>query len=316
MTTRPVVVQTEPLEPAPAAWLGERVDLVRVEPGSPALREHMARARGLVVKTYTRVDEGLLALAPGLEVVGRAGVGLDTIDLKACAARGVRVVYTPDSNTQAVVELVVAFMLDALRPRVFLDRALDAAAWHAARRDLTAARQLGDLTLGIIGLGRVGSRLARAAAGLGMRVLHHDLLPIDSPHSTRAPRDELLASSDIISVHVDGRAANRGLLSDDAFGRMRSDVVFINTSRGFVVDAAALARFLGTHPGAQAMLDVHEPEPIGEDNPLLPMPNAHLSPHIASATRAAKEAMSWVVRDVWRVLAGEAPEHEASPEQA
>ena len=310
---RAVVVQTEPLEPAAAAWLGERVELIRVEPGSPALTEHLSHAEGLVIKTYTTVDDALLLRAPRLRVVGRAGVGLDNIDLGACAARGVRVVSTPDANSQAVVELVMAFMLDALRPRVFLDRALDAPAWHAARRDLTADRQLGDLTLGIIGLGRVGSRLARAAHGLGMRVIHHDLAEIASPHSAQVPRDELLARGDVVSVHVDGRPANRHLLGDDAFGRVRTDVVFINTSRGLVVDHAALARFLGTHPGAQAILDVHEPEPITLENPLLTMPNAHLSPHLGSATRAAKEAMSWVVRDVWRVLSGEVPEHEALP---
>lgn len=311
MSGQPVVVQTEAIEPEPASWLAERAELVRVEIGSPVLDEHLARADALLVKTYTTVDASLLARSPKLRVVGRAGVGLDNVDLDACRARGVRVVYTPDANSQAVTELVVAFMCDALRPRVFLDEPIDTQAWLTARRDLIADRQMGDLTMGIIGLGRVGSRVARAAAGLGMRVVHHDLLEITREHSTQLPREELLATADIVSVHIDGRASNRRVLDDDTFGRLKSDVVFINTARGFVVDHNALARFLGTHPAACAMLDVHDPEPITAENPLLAMPNAHLSPHIASATRSAKVAMSWVVRDIHRVLTGEPPEHAA-----
>lgn len=311
MRDRPVVVQTEAIEAEPASWRAERAELVRVEVGSPVLDEHLARADALLVKTYTTVDAELLDRAPNVRVVGRAGVGLDNVDLDECRARGIRVVYTPDANSQAVAELVVAFMCDALRPRVFLDSPIDTPTWLSTRRELIADRQMGDLTMGIIGLGRVGSRVARASAGLGMRVVHHDLLTIASEHSTQLPRDELLATADVVSVHIDGRSGNRRVLDDDTFGRLKSDAVFINTSRGFVVDHDALARFLGTHPAACAMLDVHDPEPITAANPLLAMPNAHLSPHIASATRSAKVAMSWVVRDIHRVLEGEEPEHAA-----
>ena len=311
MTNRPVVVQTEAIEAEPASWLAERAELVRVEVGSPVLDEHLARAEALLVKTYTTVDGALLDRAPNVRVVGRAGVGLDNVDLEECRARGIRVVYTPDANSQAVTELVVAFTFDALRPRIFLETPIDTPTWLSTRRELIADRQMGDLTMGIIGLGRVGSRVARAAAGLGMRVVHHDLHKIANEHSTQVPREDLLATADVVSVHIDGRASNHRVLDDDTFGRLKSDAVFINTSRGFVVDHDALARFLGTHPAACAMLDVHDPEPITAANPLLAMPNAHLSPHIASATRSAKVAMSWVVRDVYRVLTGEAPKHAA-----
>jgi D-3-phosphoglycerate dehydrogenase len=119
-----------------------------------------------------------------------------------------------------------------------------------------------------------------------------------------------------VTVHVDGRRSNRGLVGTAAFGAMKKDVLFINASRGFIVDAAALAVFLKANPGATAALDVHEPEPFGADYPLLGLPNARLLPHLASCTATAQANMSWVVRDVWRVLSGEKPEFPAAPEPA
>ncbi|MGP1273218.1 MAG: NAD(P)-dependent oxidoreductase [Phycisphaerales bacterium] len=309
---RPLVIQTEDLDDEAARWLAARVTLVRLGPSDPAFAGAVARAAGLVVRTYTRVDSALLSAAPALRVVARAGVGLDNIDLAACAARGVRVVHTPGANTAAVVEFVVALTVDALRPRVFLERPLgDAEAWQTIRRELTAPRQLADLTLGVIGMGRIGTRVAEVGRSLGMRVLFADLEPRGLTFGRQVSLEQVCESADVISVHVDGRPGNRGLLGPDAFGRMRSDVVFINTSRGFVVDAVACAEFMVGHPSACAMLDVHEPEPIGATSPLLDIPNVHLSPHIAGATASAKAAMSWVVRDLWRVLTGEEPAHAA-----
>lgn len=309
---RPLVIQTEDLDAEAAAWLGERVRLVRAGEDDPGLPVLLTTAAGLVIRTYTRVDGALLTTAPNLRVVGRAGVGLDNVDLEACRARGVRVVHTPGANTAAVVEFVVAMMVDALRPRVFLEKPLaDAGVWTSVRRDLIAPRQLADLTLGVLGMGRIGTRVAEVGRALGMRVVYADLEPRGLTFGRQVSPDQLYASADVISVHVDGRPGNRGLVGMDAFGRMKSDVVFINTSRGFVVDAAACAEFMIGHPGACALLDVHEPEPISETSPLLDIANVHLSPHIAGATASAKRDMSWVVRDVWRVLQGDEPEHPA-----
>jgi phosphoglycerate dehydrogenase-like enzyme len=314
--SRPLVVQTEQLEPGPASWLAERCDLV-VCPYTETERLHalLGRARGLIVRTYTRVDRGLLARAPELKVVARAGVALENIDLAGCRERGVRVVHTPGANTRAVVELVTAFMLDALRPRKFLSGPVAAPAWHEMRNQLTAPRQLSDLTLGIWGFGRIGSAMARVGAALDMRVIYNDLLEI--PEGVRSgarsvPVDELLAEADILTVHVDFRARNRMLVDAEACRRMKPDVVFINTSRGLVVDPAAVAGFMRAHPAARAIVDVHDPdEPIGPGYPLLGIPNIRLTPHIASGTETAKTNMSWVVRDVWRVLSGEEPEFPA-----
>jgi D-3-phosphoglycerate dehydrogenase len=197
---------------------------------------------------------------------------------------------------------------------VFLDQALPLERWSALRRELTAPRQVEGLTLGVWGLGRVGARVARAGAALNMRVIYHDLRdvrPEDRAGAAPVDADTLLASSDVLSIHVDGREENRGLLGGRGMGLLRPDVVLINSSRGFVVHAGALAEFLRAHPSATALLDVHEPEPFPRDYPLLGVPNAHLLPHIGAATAAAHLRMSLVVEDVWRVLSGQEPRHGA-----
>ncbi len=311
---RTLAIQTEELDDAAAAWLAERLDLRRCaadESGFPAL---LAEAQALVVRTYTIVNDAMLDRAPNLRVVGRAGVGLDNIDLNACERRGVVVVNTPDANTQAVVELVVAFALDALRPRVFLDRALPLAEWKRVRNELIAPRQLGDLTVGVLGFGRVGRGTARVFEAFGCRVLYHDIedvSPVGRLGAEPVDFETLLRESDILSIHVDDRAGNKDLIAAPQLELLKADALLINTSRGFVVNTEDLAAWLRAHPAARAILDVHHPEPFPGESPLLGLPNAHLAPHIGAATARAKQNMSWVVKDVWRVLNGEAPEHPA-----
>ena len=311
---RPLVLQAEDLDPCAAAWLAERADL-RVCPfAADAFLPLLAGAHALLVRTYTRVDAALLDRAPNLRVVGRAGVGLDRIDVTECRRRGVEVVHTPDANTQAVAEYVFAMLLDALRPRLFLDAPIDADRWNALRRELTAPKQLSELTLGVLGYGKVGSRVGRAAAGFGMRVLYHDL--VDIPPAARhgalpVMLDSLLEESDILTLHVDSRPANRRLLDAALCRRLRPTGLLVNTSRGLVVDPAALRDHLVAHPESRALIDVHDPEPFDAAYPLLNLPNCHLSPHLAASTAAAHVNMSWVVRDVWRVLRNEPPEHPA-----
>lgn len=307
--TLPLVLEAEPIAPEPRAWLGERADVVSCPQGEAARFESLlAEAEGLLVRSYTRVDGALLTAAPNLRVVARAGVGLDNIDLAACAQRGVAVVHTPNANTDAVVEYVVATMLDVVRPRVFLDAPLGRERWESLRKELIAPRQLAGSTLGVLGLGRIGSRVARVASAMGMRVLFHDVRSVSPEECGRAVAvslDELLESSDLLTVHVDGRSANRHLLGRDELALLRPEVVLINTSRGFVIDPVALADAMLERPGAHAILDVHEPEPFDKTYSLLDIDNVHLSPHIGAATLEAKRNMSWVVRDLWRVLEGE-----------
>jgi D-3-phosphoglycerate dehydrogenase len=302
---RPTVIQTEHLSPAAAAWLGERARLVVAAAGSPGFEAAAPEAAGLVVRTYTRVDDALLDRLPRLRVVGRAGVGLDNVDVEACRRRGIACFNTPDANTQAVVEYVTCLLCDALRPRLFLEQPVSRARWDEIRQEVVGRRQMNELALGILGTGRIGRRVAEVARAIGFTVRCCDLVEVperDRHGAEQVDAATLFAESDVITVHVDGRASNAGFVGASLIGRMRPEAVFVNTSRGFVVDHAALAAWLRANPGAQALLDVHDPEPFDASNPLLGLPNAHLAPHLASRTDAAMEAMSWVVRDVWDAI--------------
>lgn len=311
---KPLVLQTEHLDAECAAWLGERCELVQCRVDDPRANDLLARASGLVVRTYTQVNAALLDRCPHVKVVARGGVGLDNIDVAECRKRGIKVVYTPEANVQAVTEYVIALMMDAVRPRVDLVQPVSATEWNTLRRTYVGRKQVSELVFGIYGFGRIGRRVARVLSAIGAHVMYHDLLSMPPDwRSTARPvlREELLAQSDVITLHVDGREENRHLIDSFALGRLKPDVTLINTSRGTVIDPKALSRFLKEHPAARAILDVHDPEPIEPGSPLLGLSNVRLLPHLASCTLSAQREMAWVVRDVWRVLNNELPEFEA-----
>ena len=313
----PKVVITETLDAACADWLAERCDVVWHAHDQPGLAEQLADADALVVRTYTQVDDALLEQCPNVRVVGRAGVGLDNFDLDACRRRGVRVVHTPDANTQAVVEYVFGLMLDHHRPRTALSPGTDAQAFHALRKS-EVGNELATLTLGIVGMGRIGKRVATVAHALGMNVMGCDLLeeadvrkPIEHVPFAFTDHATLYQRSDIITVHADGRLENKHLIDAAALGHFREGALLINAARGMLVDHEALADWLGDHPDATAVLDVHDPEPPSPDHALYSCDNALLLPHLASRTDTALANMSWVVRDVVTVLEGGEPKHAA-----
>jgi D-3-phosphoglycerate dehydrogenase len=186
-------------------------------------------------------------------------------------------------------------------------------------RKTLVGTQLDQLTLGILGFGRIGKRIGQVAFAIGMKVIAHDLLPeaelrklVSYPFEF-VPREELLERADALTVHVDGRAANRNLIDRAALRRLQPGCLLINTSRGFVIDAPALKHWAVdvAARGGRAVLDVHEPEPPPADYPLWGLANVKLLPHLASRTGPAMQNMSWVVRDVAAVLAGEEPKYPA-----
>ena len=305
MSDRPLIILTEHLDQEAVEWIGSRVDLRRCAVDDPEFSALLARASGLLIRTYTIIDEQLLDHAPLLRVVGRAGVGLDNVDLEACAGRGIEVVNTPDANTQAVVEYVTSIVTGHIRPKQSLTESVDSYGWSSLRDRQIAPRQMSEMTFGILGLGRIGSRMAQVAGAIGFDVQYSDIeeISVEARHGARpVDLDTLLETSDVLTVHVDGRPSNHGFLDKSRIDKLCRSVLLLNTSRGFVIDTPALADFLIRHRESQAVLDVHQPEPIPSSNPLLGLPNAVLYPHLASRTRAAQANMSWVVRDVARVL--------------
>lgn len=317
---KPRVLITERLDADCAAWLAERAEVVWVSHEDPeAMERELPGAEGMVVRTYTRVDAALLSRAPKLKVIGRAGVGLDNFDLSACRAAGVQVVYTPDANTQAVVEYVTGLMIDHVRPKTPIPTpapdasdAQVAATFHELR-NTEVGTQLDEMTLGILGFGRIGKRLGAVAHTVGMNLRVCDVLPeaelrkaVDYPF-TFCTHEELYAGSDVLSVHVDGRPGNRGMIDAEALGAMREHVLLINAARGVLVDHVALAQWAQDRPNSTAVLDVHDPEPPPRDFALHGRDNVMLLPHLASRTHTALKNMSWVVRDVVGVLDGDTP---------
>jgi phosphoglycerate dehydrogenase-like enzyme len=301
-----VVIVTEGSDLKPLEWLKQHCTVVEAGVGEPAFEEHLSRARGLVVRTYTKVDQALLDRAPQLKVVGRGGVGIENIDVKACRARGVEVVYTPDANTLAVGDYVFSLVLQLIRPYGFFrEHAYDAKTFKKIRNE-QRGRQLNELTIGILGMGRVGRRVGHIAAnGFGMRVIYTDLLDVASQlqfKATAVDKRQLVREADILTLHVDMRPGNEHLIGAPELAAMKADAILINTSRGEVLDAHALAAVVRSGKLTGAALDVYHPEPPPPDFPLLGLSNVLLAPHMAARTATAIENMSWVVRDVVEVL--------------
>jgi len=304
-TPRPIILLAEPIAPTPLDWLNERASVIdATNLDREALLDRLDDAHALIVRTYTIVDIALLDAAPNLRVVARAGVGLDNIDLDACRARDITIVHTPSANTGAVVEYVTSMILKALRPIAPLEDCPSPDRWHSLREHAITPRSCVDARLGIVGLGKIGTKLAHVAGALSMDTVYTDLCTIDNPppNARAVSLSELAVTSDIVSIHVDGRTSNRRLINADFFNMLKPDAIFINTSRGFVVDPHAAADFATANPDATLSLDVHDPEPIAPDSLLFDLPNVILTPHIAAATASAKEAMSWVVRDLLAAL--------------
>jgi phosphoglycerate dehydrogenase-like enzyme len=312
---KPIVLVTEGSDPRPLEWLREHAQVVEIAPDDPEFDKRLAMADGLSVRTYTKVNAALLAKAPKLRVVGRGGVGLENIDVPACRGRGVEVVYTPDANTLAVGDFVFGFILQLLRPwNFFRNQAYDPKEFKRIRNTVRG-RQLNELTIGILGMGRVGRRVGSIAANsFGMRVLYNDLLDVRDQvkfPATAVDKPTLYREADILTIHVDMRPGNENLVGAQQLAVLKPTAIVINTSRGEVLDASALADAIRCRKLAGAALDVYHPEPPGPDFPLLGLDNVLLTPHLAARTYTALENMSWVVRDIVEVLEGRKPRYPA-----
>ncbi|HYE01387.1 MAG TPA: hydroxyacid dehydrogenase [Alphaproteobacteria bacterium] len=268
----------------------------------------VADARALVVRNRTQVRGALLEAAPKLKAVGRLGVGLDNIDVPACQARGVQVMPATGANDQSVAEYVIAGALMLLRGAYFATAEVAAGAWP---RNRLMGREGEGTTLGIVGFGGIGRRVAACAKPFGMRLIGHDpFLRDDNPawaENGVAPAglDQVLAQSDVVTLHVPLTDGTRNLIDPARIETMKPGAIVINAARGGIVDEAALAAALKRGRLGGAMLDVFAREPLTAENPFAGVPNLILTPHIAGVTVQSNERVSAVTAaNVRRVLEG------------
>ena len=261
------------------------------------LARALADADAWIVRNRTQVRGTALATASRLRVVGRLGVGLDNIDLDACAARGIEVIPAAGANAESVAEYVMAMAMILLRGAAYLSTsAVAAGRWP--RQMLSQGREVSGKTMGLVGFGNTGRVTALKARALGMRVVACDpAVPADSLAISGlgvAPcgLDELLARSDIVSLHLPLVDGTRGLLGEERIARMKPGAILVNSARGGIVDEAALARALHEGRLAGAALDVFDEEPLATRSVLADAPNLILTPHIAGVTQESNERVS------------------------
>jgi glyoxylate reductase len=319
---QPRVFVTFPL-PASAASALRRVARVETYRGPQpvpraALLAGVRSADGLLCLLTERIDAALLSAAPRLRAVANYAVGYNNVDLDAADARGVVVTNTPDVLTETSADLAFALMLAAARRIAEGDRLVRSGRWRGWEPDQLLGQDVHGATLGIVGLGRIGGAVARRARGFGMRILYWNRRRLRRPPAGAryASLPTLLAAADFVSIHVPLTDATRHLIGRRELGRMKRTAILVNTSRGPVVDEAALTAALARRRIAAAGLDVfaHEPHVPAA---LRRLPNVVLTPHIGSATTATRTAMAMLaVRNLTAALVGREPPNRVRPAAA
>lgn len=318
MSERPLVVVSQAIHPAGMAILEAHARVVvPADPSEETVLAIGAEAEAILIRTRPILTEALLASLKRLRCVARYGVGLDNVDLAAATRLGLPVLHAPGLNANAVAEHTLMLMLAVIKCLLPQDAALRRGAWADLR-----ARGIGELrglTLGIIGVGNIGRRVAHLARAFGMEALGYDPYlsaeELEARGARKVELPDLLRRADIVSLHCPLTPETRHLLGREAFALMKEGVVVINTSRGGTVDQAALLEALERGKVAGAGLDVFDPEPPEADNPLFALDRVVLTPHVAGVSERANRAIATQVStDIVRVLRGERPSVVANPE--
>jgi lactate dehydrogenase-like 2-hydroxyacid dehydrogenase len=308
MSERPLCVVTRALPLDWIAALSQRCELVCGPAERPGWTEEtlaaLPRAHAILSLLTERVDAAILARAPGLRVVSNMAVGVDNIDVAACTSRGIPVGHTPGVLTEATADLAFALLLAAARrvPESMADAR--GGGWTTWSPTGWLGLDLDGATLGIVGMGKIGLAVARRAAGFGLRIVYASRRPVDAAPAgaRRVELAELLGASDFVSLHVPLTAETERMIDASALALMKPTAILVNTSRGGIVDQAALVAALAAGRIAGAALDVSEPEPLPTVHPLWGMKNVVLTPHIGSATTGTRRRMAELA--VMNVLAG------------
>lgn len=298
--TRPPVLVTRRIPSSVLSTLEHACEVeLHEEPPTPdQLKARVRDKHGVICVLTDRIDDDLLAHGPALKVVANIAVGYDNIDVPAARARGVVITNTPDVLTEATAELTWALILSAARRIGEGERLIRRNGWKGWTLDFMLGTELRGKQLGIIGRGRIGRAVAARAGAFGMttKFAKQDM-----------SLDELLVSSDVISINTSLRADTRHLIDRRALMRMKRSAILVNTARGPIIDEEALGWALQERLIAAAALDVYEREPVVHES-LLGMENVVLAPHLGSATRETRTAMiDLAVRNVIEVVHGRPP---------
>ena len=275
-------------------------------------------AEAILFRMKPPVTFRLLSSCPKLKCVGRHGVGLDSLDLEAATRLGIPVVHAPGSNSDSVAEHALMLMLAAVKKLVPIEQGTRMGEWRG--QQVRGITELKGATLGIIGVGNIGRRVAHIARGFGMRTLGYDpYVPPDEleRREVEPVREiaQLLARADIVTCHTPLTSETRHLINETTIGQMKDGAIFINTSRGGVHDERALFEALTRGKLRAAGLDVWEEEPVSKDNPLLNLPNVVCTPHVAGLSETASRNIALqVAEEILRVLRGEKPKALGNPE--
>ncbi|MEY3617514.1 MAG: D-3-phosphoglycerate dehydrogenase, partial [Actinomycetota bacterium] len=284
---------------------GHTVD-VRLDLTSETLPSALKGAHALIIRSATQVTAEVLEQADELIVVGRAGIGLDNVDVEAATRRGVMVVNAPQSNIVSAAEHTMALLMSSARNVPQAHAALKAGRWERSKWE---GVELSEKTLGIVGLGRIGKLVAQRALAFGMRLVAYD--PFVSADRARQMSvemmslEELMAQSDFITVHLPKNKETKGIIGTDMLNRAKPDLRVINVARGGIVDEAALAEAVRTGRIAGAALDVFDVEPC-TDSPLFALDNVVVTPHLGASTREAQDKAGDTIADMVKLaLAGD-----------
>jgi len=283
-------------------------------PGEEIIR-HVRDAEGIVSLLTDKIDAGLMDAAPHLKVISNMAVGVDNVDVAAATAHGLPVGNTPGVLTDATADQTFALLLAAARRVVEGEKFVRAGKWVTWGPQLLLGADLAGATLGTIGFGRIGQAVAKRAQGFDLRVIYHD--PTAQPALGALPvgLERLLSESDFVSLHVPLTKTTHHLVNPAFLSRMKPTAILINTSRGGVVDQAALYQALKTKQIFAAALDVTDPEPLPADNPLLELENCLIVPHLGSASKHTRDMMSFLAaQNLIAGLKGERLPHCVNPE--
>ena len=313
--TKPVVLLVENIHPRYMAMLEHGARVVRPERSDEAAIAACAESEkidAIVIRSKGGVSEKVILASPRLKIVGRHGIGVEHIDLDAATRAGVWVVNTPGASRLSVAEHTWAMILALARRILPGDRSVRQADFGFRERE--KALQLEGKTLGVVGLGRIGTSVAEIAVrGFGMRVLYTDIVAFPAKerrlHCKKVLLRALLSRSDVVTLHTPLDSSTRGMIGARQLGWMRPHAYLINCARGAIVECAALAAALDAGKLAGAGLDVFDTETPPNDHPLLKNDKVILSPHFAAQTPEANLGYGAVVEDVLRVLSGKRPKY-------